>query len=163
MLVSLELRAAASRLAARAIERHRTVLRDPLIARASTEFAMATGQAFIGFGIGRHARPLAQGARGLRSGRYQIRPSRIASGTFYSLVDLLTVTRGYQKSVPSEGTFTRGFEHWICGGDDFMRSQIRSIDRTSAKLEKGRVRALAKLKGVGRFRNQRTGSRGAVR
>ncbi|NVN84939.1 MAG: AAA family ATPase [Rhodopseudomonas sp.] len=45
------LRAAASRLAARAIERHRAMVQDPLIARASALFAMATGDAFSGLGI----------------------------------------------------------------------------------------------------------------
>ncbi|ABD86749.1 AAA family ATPase [Rhodopseudomonas palustris] len=45
------LRAAASRLATRAIERHRAMVQDPLIARASTLFATATGAAFAGLGI----------------------------------------------------------------------------------------------------------------
>ncbi|HEY0331023.1 MAG TPA: AAA family ATPase [Rhodopseudomonas sp.] len=45
------LRAAAARLAARAIERHRAMVQDPLIARASSLFATATGGAFAGLGI----------------------------------------------------------------------------------------------------------------
>ncbi|MBV5268848.1 MAG: hypothetical protein JZU55_01615 [Afipia sp.] len=45
------LRAAASRLAARAIERHRAIVQDPLLARASTLFAMATSGSFTGLGI----------------------------------------------------------------------------------------------------------------
>jgi uncharacterized protein YhaN len=45
------LRAAASRLAARAIERHRAVVQDPLISRAGMLFAMATGDAFSGLGV----------------------------------------------------------------------------------------------------------------
>ncbi|MEH6949909.1 AAA family ATPase [Nitrobacter sp. NHB1] len=45
------LRAAASRLAARTIERHRAMVQDPLISRAGTLFAMATGDAFTGLGV----------------------------------------------------------------------------------------------------------------
>lgn len=45
------LRAAAARLASRAIERHRAMVQDPLIARASSLFATATGAAFEGLGI----------------------------------------------------------------------------------------------------------------
>jgi chromosome segregation protein len=45
------LRSAASRLAERAIERHRAKVQDPMIARASTLFAMATASAFVGLGI----------------------------------------------------------------------------------------------------------------
>lgn len=45
------LRSAASRLAARAIERHRAIAQDPLVARAGVLFAMATGGAFAGLGI----------------------------------------------------------------------------------------------------------------
>lgn len=45
------LRSAASRLAARAIERHRAMVQDPLLARASALFAMATSDAFTGLGI----------------------------------------------------------------------------------------------------------------
>lgn len=45
------LRSAASRLAVRAIERHRALVQDPLISRASTLFAMATGDVFTGLGI----------------------------------------------------------------------------------------------------------------
>jgi uncharacterized protein YhaN len=45
------LRAAASRLAARTIERHRAMVQDPLISRASTLFAMATDDAFTGLGV----------------------------------------------------------------------------------------------------------------
>lgn len=41
-------RAAASRLAARAIERHRAAVQDPLLARASALFAIATADAFAG-------------------------------------------------------------------------------------------------------------------
>ncbi|MGJ5074005.1 AAA family ATPase [Bradyrhizobium oligotrophicum] len=45
------LRAAAARLASRAIERHRALVQDPLIARASTLFSMATNDAFAGLVI----------------------------------------------------------------------------------------------------------------
>lgn len=45
------LRSAACRLAGRAIERYREKVQDPLIARASTLFSMATGDAFFGLGI----------------------------------------------------------------------------------------------------------------
>lgn len=45
------LRAAAAKLATRAIERHRALVQDPLIARASTLFALASGEAFKGLGI----------------------------------------------------------------------------------------------------------------
>jgi uncharacterized protein YhaN len=45
------LRAAASRLAARTIERHRAMVQDPLISRAGALFAMATGDAFSGLGV----------------------------------------------------------------------------------------------------------------
>jgi uncharacterized protein YhaN len=45
------LRTAASRLATRAIERHRAIAQDPLVARASALFGMATGDAFAGLGI----------------------------------------------------------------------------------------------------------------
>ena len=45
------LRSVASRLAGRAIERHRAKVQDPTIARASTLFAMATANAFAGLGI----------------------------------------------------------------------------------------------------------------
>jgi len=44
------LRASAARLAARAIERHRAVVEDPLISRASALFAAATDGAFAGLG-----------------------------------------------------------------------------------------------------------------
>jgi uncharacterized protein YhaN len=43
-------RSAAARLAARAIERHRAAVQDPLVARASTLFAVATAGAFKGLG-----------------------------------------------------------------------------------------------------------------
>jgi chromosome segregation protein len=43
-------RAAAARLAARAIEGHRAAVQDPLIARASTLFSLATDGAFAGLG-----------------------------------------------------------------------------------------------------------------
>lgn len=42
------LRAAASKLASRTIERHRALVQDPLIARASTMFAIATDEGFAG-------------------------------------------------------------------------------------------------------------------
>lgn len=45
------LRSAAIRLAARTIERHRAMVQDPLISRASMLFAMATSDAFTGLGI----------------------------------------------------------------------------------------------------------------
>ena len=45
------LRAAAASLASRTIERHRALVQDPLIARASTLFAMATNEAFSGLVI----------------------------------------------------------------------------------------------------------------
>ena len=45
------LRSAAVRLATRAIEKHRAMVQDPLIARASALFATATGDAFMGLGI----------------------------------------------------------------------------------------------------------------
>jgi len=45
------LRAAASQLASRTIERHRAMVQDPLIARASILFAMATDEAFAGLVI----------------------------------------------------------------------------------------------------------------
>ena len=45
------LRSAAARLATRAIEKHRAMVQDPLIARASDLFATATGDAFLGLGI----------------------------------------------------------------------------------------------------------------
>jgi uncharacterized protein YhaN len=45
------LRAAASQLATRANQRHRAIAQDPLVARASTLFAMATGDAFAGLGV----------------------------------------------------------------------------------------------------------------
>jgi chromosome segregation protein len=45
------LRAAASRLAARAIERHRVLVQDPLIDEAGKLLATATGDAFAGLGI----------------------------------------------------------------------------------------------------------------
>jgi uncharacterized protein YhaN len=45
------LRAAAAKLASRTIERHRAMVQDPLIARASTLFSMATGGAFDGLVI----------------------------------------------------------------------------------------------------------------
>jgi chromosome segregation protein len=45
------LRSAASKLASRAIERHRAIVQDPLIARASVLFALATGDAFAGLAI----------------------------------------------------------------------------------------------------------------
>lgn len=44
-------RAAAARLAARAIERHRAAVQNPLIARASVLFARVTGGAFLGLRI----------------------------------------------------------------------------------------------------------------
>ena len=44
-------RAAAVRLAARAIERHRAAVQDPLVARAGQFFALATAAAFSGLGI----------------------------------------------------------------------------------------------------------------
>lgn len=43
-------RSAAARLAARAIERHRAAVQDPLVARASALFAVATAGAFAGLG-----------------------------------------------------------------------------------------------------------------
>ena len=46
------LRAAAVRLAARAIERHRAEAQDPLIARAGELFALATAQSFAGLSVG---------------------------------------------------------------------------------------------------------------
>ncbi len=46
------LRAAAVRLAARAIERHRAEAQDPLIARAGALFALATAQSFAGLSVG---------------------------------------------------------------------------------------------------------------
>lgn len=45
------LRATASRLASRTIERHRAMVQDPLIARASILFTMATDEAFAGLVI----------------------------------------------------------------------------------------------------------------
>jgi uncharacterized protein YhaN len=45
------LRSAAVRLAGRAIERHRAKVQDPMIARASALFAMATANGFTGLGI----------------------------------------------------------------------------------------------------------------
>ncbi len=45
------LRSAAAKLASRAIEKHRAKVQDPLIARASALFAMATGDAFAGLGV----------------------------------------------------------------------------------------------------------------
>ncbi|UZE50580.1 AAA family ATPase [Rhodopseudomonas sp. P2A-2r] len=45
------LRSAAARLAAIAIERHRALVQDPLIARASELFALATGAMFAGLGV----------------------------------------------------------------------------------------------------------------
>jgi hypothetical protein len=45
------LRAAASRLASFAIERHRAMVQNPLVSRASSLFAMATGGAFEGLGV----------------------------------------------------------------------------------------------------------------
>ena len=45
------LRAAAAKLAARAIERHRAAAQDPLIARAGELFALATGGSFVGLGV----------------------------------------------------------------------------------------------------------------
>jgi uncharacterized protein YhaN len=45
------LRAAASRLAARTIERHRAMVQNPLVSRASALFAIATGDAFTGLGL----------------------------------------------------------------------------------------------------------------
>jgi chromosome segregation protein len=45
------LRSAAARLATLAIEKHRAMVQDPLIARASNLFALATGGAFAGLGI----------------------------------------------------------------------------------------------------------------
>lgn len=45
------LRAAAARLAGRAIERHRALVQNPLIARAGTLFALATADHFAGLGI----------------------------------------------------------------------------------------------------------------
>ena len=45
------LRAAAARLATRAIERHRALVQDPLIARASALFALASNNAFNGLAI----------------------------------------------------------------------------------------------------------------
>jgi uncharacterized protein YhaN len=45
------LRAAAARLATRAIERHRAKVQDPMIDRASTLFASASGNAFAGLAI----------------------------------------------------------------------------------------------------------------
>lgn len=44
-------KAAAARLAGRTIERYRAIVQDPLIARASSLFAMATSGAFAGLGI----------------------------------------------------------------------------------------------------------------
>ena len=45
------LRSAAARLATRAIEKHRSIVQDPLIARASGLFATATNDAFVGLAI----------------------------------------------------------------------------------------------------------------
>jgi chromosome segregation protein len=45
------LRSATARLAGLAIERHRARVQDPLIARASTLFATATGAAFAGLAV----------------------------------------------------------------------------------------------------------------
>ena len=45
------LRAAAARLASRAIERHRALVQDPLIDRAGALFQLATAQAFGGLGV----------------------------------------------------------------------------------------------------------------
>ncbi len=45
------LRAAAAKLASRTIERHRAMVQDPLIARASVLFALATASTFAGLGI----------------------------------------------------------------------------------------------------------------
>ncbi len=45
------LRAAAAKLAARAIERHRAAAQDPLIARAGALFSLATGHSFAGLGV----------------------------------------------------------------------------------------------------------------
>ena len=45
------LRAAAARLAARAIERHRALVQDPLIDRAGALFKLATAEAFAGLGV----------------------------------------------------------------------------------------------------------------
>jgi len=45
------LRAAAARLASRAIERHRALVQDPLIDRAGALFQLATAQAFAGLGV----------------------------------------------------------------------------------------------------------------
>lgn len=45
------LRSAAAKLASLAIERHRAMVQDPLIAQASRLFALATGQAFAGLGV----------------------------------------------------------------------------------------------------------------
>lgn len=45
------LRSAASRLATRTIERYRARVQDPLIARASTLFALATSDSFMGLGV----------------------------------------------------------------------------------------------------------------
>lgn len=46
------LRSAAARLAARAIERHRAAVQDPLISRASTLFSLVTGGVFSELGVG---------------------------------------------------------------------------------------------------------------
>jgi uncharacterized protein YhaN len=45
------LRAAAARLAGRAIERHRALVQDPLIDRAGALFKLATAEAFCGLGV----------------------------------------------------------------------------------------------------------------
>jgi len=45
------LRAAAARLASRAIERHRALVQDPLIDRAGALFKLATAEAFAGLGV----------------------------------------------------------------------------------------------------------------
>jgi uncharacterized protein YhaN len=45
------LRSAAAKLASLAIERHRAMVQDPLIAQASRLFALATGGAFSGLGV----------------------------------------------------------------------------------------------------------------
>ncbi|MET0878637.1 MAG: AAA family ATPase, partial [Tardiphaga sp.] len=45
------LRSAAARLALLAIEKHRAMVQDPLIARASELFALATGRVFAGLGV----------------------------------------------------------------------------------------------------------------
>jgi uncharacterized protein YhaN len=74
------LRAAAARLAGRAIERHRAMVQDPLIARAGALFALATADAFAGLGIayGDDDQPVLVARRG--NGE-QVRVAGLSEGT----------------------------------------------------------------------------------